>query len=268
LVASFFGTLGFLVAGFLARALAPKLVGPEPTKEQYQPGVDTRWEDLEQTWAVPLAEIGAAEEVRLTEQQGIAESGPFRRQVDQVDLLRRQTEEPWVVALRCPACGHALSVVDESKVFYCETCAQGVEYRGGHLRPVSLRFVEAEARGHVPHPFWVVRLRALCRSHGPDEWLPLPSEGPLDIYVPASRLPLSECMAQGVYLTHRQPRLRSWAEYGQRAVEDAAWVPCTVSREDALRLARLIYVALGDGPARHRRRLVSISIELMVFLSD
>jgi len=128
--------------------------------------------------------------------------------------------------------------------------------------------VEAEAGGRVPHPFWVVKVRALSPTRGPDEWLPLPSEGPLDIYVPASLLPLSECVAQGTYLTRHQPGLRTRPEQGRKVVEGVDWVPCTVSREDALRLARLIYVALGDGPARPRRRLVAISVQLFVFLSD
>jgi hypothetical protein len=260
LVASFFGTLGFLGAGFLARALAPRLVGMEPTGESLGSRFDTRWEELDETRVVPLAEGGVAEEVRLAGRQGGMEAEPFWREVPQVGLLRRQAEGPWVVALRCPTCGQALSGVEDAAVFYCETCEQGVEHWGGELRPIEVRFVEAEAGGRAPHPFWVVKVRALSPTRGPDEWLPLPSEGPLDIYVPASSLSLSECVAQGVYLTRHQPRLKT--------ATGGDWGTCTISRDDALRLARLIYVALDDGPTRHRRRLVAISIELVVFLSD
>jgi hypothetical protein len=260
LLASFFGTLGFLGAGFLARALAPRLVGLEPTGESLGPRFDTRWEELDKTRVVPLVEGGASEEARLAEQQGITEAEPFWRDAPQVDLPRRQAEGVWIVALRCPTCGQALSGAEDAAVFYCDTCRQGVEYWDGELRPLDVRFVDAEAGGRVPHPFWVVKVRALSLTRGPDEWLPLPSEGPLDIYVPASPLPLAECVAQGVYLTRHQPRLKT--------ATGGDWGTCTVSRDDALRLARLIYVALDDGPTRHRRRLVAISIELAVFLSD
>ena len=260
LLASFFGTLGFLGAGLLARALAPKLVGLEPTGESPGLGLDTGWAQRDKTRVTLPAEGGASEDVRLVERQEITEAGAFWRDVPQVDLSQRQAEGPWVVALRCPTCGQALLEGEDAAVFYCDTCEQGVEYWGGELRPLKVRFVEAEAGGHVPHPFWVVKVRALSPTRRRDEWLPLPSEGPLDIYVPASPLPLSECVTQGVYLTRHQPRLE--------AVSSEGWGTCKVSREDALRLARLIYVALDNDLARRRRRLVAISVQLVVFLSD
>jgi predicted RNA-binding Zn-ribbon protein involved in translation (DUF1610 family) len=260
LVASFFGALGFMVAGALARALAPKLVGTDPGGAQQGPGWDAQWEELDKTRMVPLTGVGSEQVAHLAERQMIAEAELPRQHAPQVDPLHRQEKGPLVVALRCPTCGQALSGVDDAAVFYCATCGQAVEYRGGDLCPIQVRFVEAEASGHVPHPFWMVKVRALSPTQGRDEWLPLPSEGPLDIYVPASPLPLSECVAQGTYLTRHQPRLKT--------ATGGDWGTCTISRDDALRLARLIYVALDDGPTRHRRRLVAISIQLIVFLSD
>jgi len=51
-------------------------------------------------------------------------------------------------------------------------------------------------------------------------------------------------------------------------VQSGAWGTCTVSREDALRLARLIYFSLDDDLARLGQRLELISVQLVVFMSD
>jgi predicted RNA-binding Zn-ribbon protein involved in translation (DUF1610 family) len=258
LLASFFGMAGFLGAGLIAHGLAPKLLGAGPAEEQPGPQLDTRWGEIDKTRAVPLLEAGSAKETRVARQSRIVGEGP------------------WLIPLRCPACGQALSGGKDAALFYCETCQCGVEYREGGLRPVEVTFVEAEEGGDVPHPWWILTVRGLRREHGSPDWVPCPGEGTLDVYVPASRLPLSDCLAQGVYLTRRRPRLtacpepsrRACPEPSRRAVQSGVWGTCTVSREDALRLARLIYSLLDDDLARLGRRLELISAQLVVFMSD
>ena len=60
----------------------------------------------------------------------------------------------------------------------------------------------------------------------------------LDIYVPAYSLPLADCIAQGVRLTRLRPRFDK--------TEKGRWRTCTISREDAMRLAELIYLSLDE----------------------
>jgi predicted RNA-binding Zn-ribbon protein involved in translation (DUF1610 family) len=247
LLASFFGVMGFLVAGALAAILAPRLVGVGLTEEQYGSRLDARWGETDRTRVVPLMGVGSVIEERLAQLPGITESESFWQQELQADVPPGQMEGTWVIPLRCPTCGRALPAEDGAVLFYCGTCRQGVEYREKALRPVEVMFVEAEAGGNVPHPWWIVTVRGL-------------DEDPLDIYVPAYRLPLSRCVTQGVYLTRRQPKLKT--------VQGGTWGTCTVSREDALRLAGLIYLSLDDDAERVKQRLALISMRMVVFLSE
>jgi hypothetical protein len=249
LLASLFGAIGLLVAGLIAHRLAPKLLGVGSAEEQHGPRLDTRWGEIDKTRVVPLLEAGSAKETGVARQSRIVREGP------------------WLIPLRCPACGQALSGGKDAALFCCETCQCGVEYREGGLRPVEVTFVEAVGGGDVPHPWWILTVRGLCRESESPDWVPCPGEGTLDVYVPANRLPLSDCLAQGVYLTRRQPSLTACPEPGRRAVQSGVWGTCTVSREDALRLARLIYFSLDDDLARLGRRLELISARLVVFLS-
>jgi len=249
LLASFFGVVGILGAGLIAHGLAPKLLGVRPAEEQHGPRLDTRWGETDKTRVVPLLEASSTEETW----------GPRKPRIT--------GEEPWLIPLRCPACGQALSGGEDAALFYCDTCQCGVECVADGLRPVEVTFVEAVGSGDVPHPWWILMVRVLRQEHAGPDRVPCPGEETLDVYVPANQLPLSDRLAQGVYLTRRQPSLTACPGPSRMAVPSEVWGTCTVSREDALRLARLIYFSLDDDLDRLGRRLELISARLVVFLS-
>lgn len=227
LMGSLFGILMmFLMAGDLSRAMSPELVFQSTSRPR------PLWQQ------------------RITQLKSLWRRATGARQAKPADQ---------VVPLRCPTCGQALPAENNAALFYCEICHRGVEYQDGEMRPVEMTFIEAQEGGKVPHPYWVLRARGLCPAGEAGEWTVCPSEDPIDVYVPAYPLPISQCVAQGVYLTRQQP--------GLDIRPDGDWNTCTVSREDALRLAELIYLSLDDDPERIERQLELISSRLVVFLS-
>jgi hypothetical protein len=228
MLGSLFGIWGFVVASVLGAILAPRVAGVEEP-QQRQTAQLPRARDVESLW--------------------LDTSWRERKQ--------GKARGAWVAPLRCPTCDRPLSAERGAVLFYCQACRQGIEHRAGALRPVAVEFAQTQSGGHVPHPWWVLTVRVWRK--GDSDALAMDAT-PLEIYVPAYSLPLADCIAQGVHLTRLRPRFRK--------TKKGRWRTCTISREDAMRLAELIYLSLDESTERFARKLELTSLRLIVFLSE
>ncbi len=73
-----------------------------------------------------------------------------------------------VIPLRCSHCGNPLLGLDNDRVFFCTTCVQGNEWRGGMWEVRELHYAEAGVPGRnmqrIYLPFWRFKVELIAEA--------------------------------------------------------------------------------------------------------
>lgn len=231
----------------LARALAPQVPGDTVHRDVLRVVLSLVWFPL---WTVPTAarrvavidavtgsmvarDAGAAELDALLAGDGAAAGGTH------------------VVGFRplcCPNCGWDFAVRAADVVFHCGSCERTWELRGEELEQIASDVVAptaADASDALPRlPVWEVRGAVTTRQAPAAASVVLPQR----LFAPAfSWRPLDHLCDLGVRLARRAP-----AAPDLEPTKEMPLVGCSLDREDALVLARVVALALllDDGNVR------------------
>jgi hypothetical protein len=169
-----------------------------------------------------------------------------------------------LVALRCPACNHALTPGNDHIVVACEGCHAAVHIGDEGLSEMPLHYAAPQGAAQVRDwlPFWVFRGRVHIKRRetqrggsGEEAAERLWSE-PRDLYVPAWELSLQTAQDLGSRMIQEQPVYEALSPPSE--VRLAA---VTLTPEDAYKMLEFIVLAIE---ARRPDWLKSLDFHLEV----
>lgn len=232
----------------LARALAPQAPGDTVRRDVLRVVLSLVWFPL---WVVP----GGGAAVAIDGVTGsVVARGADASTLDALVAQRDGERGPeHVVGFRplcCPNCGWDFAVRAADVVFHCASCERTWELRGEALEPIASDVVlptTADASGVLPHlPVWEVRgaLRTTDADSSGASGIALPQR----LFAPAfAWRAMAHLCDLGVRLARGAP-----AAPDLEPAKAMKLAGCSLDREDALVLARMVALALllDDGNVR------------------
>ena len=233
----------------LARALEPQVPGETVRRDVLRLVLSLVWFPL---WVVGGSggAVVALDGVTGSVAARAADAAPLDALVAQRDAQRGPEHVVGFRPLCCPNCGWDFALRAADVVFHCASCERTWELRGGDLEPIASDVVlptSADASGVLPHlPVWQVR--GAPRTTGADASVASHAALPRRLFAPAFAWRAMDHLCDlGVRLARGAP-----ADPELEPGKGMKLGGCSLDREDALVLARMVALAilLDDGNVR------------------